>query len=242
MFCTGLQKREVIVYSICIGLLSFGLLFCTFLIRRYRHRHTIIRINNTDNIQRQDNPTIEQVANDSSENVENAYEMIDERNLVTDNPLNENDQTSDHTSEGSSPVDTGPLPNDDYLNPYQPMVEVVENHEYSRTYDTGDTDSSESNGENKSSQYLNPYQPMVSDSDRHEYCKAQQDFPDSEKDKIVVTTGQNSDAYTDAHSFRPTFRPTHAIELEGNENECMDLKLQCSTDICTRNLNFPGDI
>ncbi|VDI55479.1 pancreatic lipase-related protein 1 [Mytilus galloprovincialis] len=185
-----------------------------------------------------DNPIFEQVSNHSSENLENAYEMIDERNMVTDNPLIENDQTSDHTSESSSHVGTGPLPNDGYLNPYQPMVEVVENHEYSRTHATGDTDSSESNGENKSSQYLNPYQPMVSDSDRHEYCKAQQDFPDSEKDKIVVTTGQNSDAYTDAHSFRPT----HAFELKGNENECMDLKLQCSTDICTRNLNFPGEM
>lgn len=56
-----------------------------------------------------------------------------------------------------------------YLNPYQPIISLVDSHEYASTQNVDGSGSSGSDAMSGESGYLNAYQPTIEVSDFHEY-------------------------------------------------------------------------
>ncbi|CAC5364642.1 unnamed protein product [Mytilus coruscus] len=221
----GLHRREIIVYSICTGLVSLILLVCTFLLRRYKQRGANTRpfLHGTTPEQTLNDIGLhEQATGISTEVGEGFYETIDESSLLPDLPISMHTRNESNESSGSSSDDNSdPLPTDGYLNPYQPMAQEFEMHGYSAIVDKNDSDCSSSCKDDRVSGYLNPYQMIVQDQEKHEYLKVNDDSC-LEKNNVSDYSNQSpTGQYTDAHSYNTSGKCTGPEE---NENECEKMK------------------
>lgn len=201
--------------------MSFILLFCTFLLRRYKQRNS-----NTRPFPNASSP--EQISNDgdipitgaSIDGGDGIYETIDESS-IPDILVPRADGNLSNASSGSSSDDNNdPLPNDGYLNPYQPMTQEILKHGYSTLVDKSNSDCSSSNNGERVSEYLNPYQKIVPDQDKHEYYKVNGETY-LEKDNTSDYSDQcPNGAYTDARSYRTSENTGHGE----NENQSKKAK------------------
>lgn len=238
-YLKGLNRREIIVYSSCTGLVSFILFICAFLLRRYKRRNA-----NTQHVihstsQEQNSHAIETPATDApTEGVDGIYETIDESSIPdflipthTRNHSNENDgSTSDENSD--------PLPNDGYLNPYQPMEQEFERHGYLSIVDKSDSDCSSSGKGERVSVYLNPYQTIVPDQDKHEYLKVNDDSCLETNDVKDSSNQSPLGTHTDEHSYTSS----KYIEQEDTKNQCDKLESSDYEDIWDMDKNVEASM
>lgn len=227
VFFLGLHEREIIIYSISAGVVSFILLSCTFLLRRYKHRNAKTRpFLNASSLEQIPNDDAISVTGASIEGGDGIYETIDESSipdiLLSRAPINEN-------SGSSSDDNSDPLPNDGYLNPYQPMAQEFVKHEYSTIVDKSDSDSSSSNNGERFSGYLNPYQTIVPDQDKHDYYKVNDEKCLENKCESDFLKQSPNDTYIDAQSYDT---PCKITILGENENQCEKLDSSDYKDIC----------
>ncbi|CAC5362506.1 unnamed protein product [Mytilus coruscus] len=232
----GLPGGEIIVYSICTGLISVILLAGTCLLRRYKQRGAHARPcpRGTSSEQLGNDIDLQvQATGTSTEVVGGIYETIHESS-IPDLPISMHaSHQSNESSDSSSDDNSDPLPNDGYLNPYQPMVPEFEKHGYSTIIiDNSDSDFSSSDKGERVSGYLNPYQTIVPDKDKHEYCKVNDDSC-LEKNNVSDFSNQgNKDTYTDAHSHTSS-RNTGIGENENQVEKSKPSDYEDSVDMDT---------
>lgn len=231
-FFIGLHRREIIVYSICTGFVSFILFVCTFLLRRYKQR-SANHIPSTRRI-----PPAQlgtdiglhvQATGTSTDVVEGIYETIDESSLIPDLQMSVPARNEYNENSGSSSDDNSdPLPNDGYLNPYQPIMQEFVKHGYSTTTHKSDLDCSSSDESDSASGYLNPYQTIVPDQDKHEYYKVYDDSRLVNNHISDFSNESTKDAYTDAHSYTQSKNTGHENQSEGS----WDMDKEVQTQMC----------
>lgn len=239
-YLEGLNRREIIVYSCCTGLVLFILLICTFLLRRYKLRnantHPFIHSTSPE----QNVHAIETPATDApSEGVDGIYETIDESS-ISDFPIPTHATNHSNENDGSTSDDNSdPLPNDGYLNPYQPMTHEFERHGYSSIVNQSDSDCSSSGKGERVSVYLNPYQIVVPDQDKHEYCKVNDDLCIEKTNVFDISKQSPKDTYTDAQSFTPSRNIQHGeseYQCEKSKpsdyGDSLDINKKVQTSMC----------
>lgn len=194
------------------------MLFCGILLRRSKQRNVNTR--HFSNVS-----SAEQVPNDADEPVilasigggDGVYETIDESSIpyipITMPARNQSDESSDSSLEENS----DPLPNDDYLNPYQPIIEQFEKHEYTSIIERRDSDCSTLDECDEGSGYLNPYQMIIPDQDSHEYYKVNDGFCEGHNKESDFATQGLVVTYSDVHSYTSSTDTGHGE----NENETL---------------------
>ncbi|CAG2231363.1 unnamed protein product [Mytilus edulis] len=158
------------------GLVSFILLLCTLILRRYKRRNTNTQhFLNSTSLEQPFHAIEIPTVDEPTEIVNGIYETIDESSIL-DLPISMLARNIGIENDGSiSDDNSDPLPNDGYINPYQPIVQEFETHGYSSIADKSDSDCSCSSKSERVSEYLNPYQTIVPDQDKHEYLKVNND-------------------------------------------------------------------
>lgn len=220
----GLHRREIIVYSICTGLVSLILFVCTFLLRRYKQRGTNRRpfLHGTTPEQPINVIDIrEQATGTSTEVGQGIYESIDESRMISDLQISMHFRNESNSSSGSSSDDNSdPLPTDGYLNPYQPMTQEFERHGYSSIVDKSDSDGSSSETDLRVSGYLNPYQLIVPDQEKHDYLQVNEDSCLENNDLSDFSNRSPIARYIDAHSYTTS---NEHLGPDENKNRCEKL-------------------
>ncbi|CAC5364661.1 unnamed protein product [Mytilus coruscus] len=207
----GLPGKEIFVYIICTGLIAFILLVGTFLLRRCKHGKQ--RGSNTRPCPR--GSSSEQLdlhvhaTGTSTDAVEVVYENIEELSIPDRNlPVIIHARSQSNENDYSWPDnDSDSLPNDGYLNPYQPMIQNFERHGFSTRVEMSDAGCSG---------YLNPHQIVVPDQDKHDYYKVKDYSSGLDKNDSQEVSN------TDTNSYRSS--------TEENENQCEKTKFPAFAD------------
>ncbi|CAC5376421.1 unnamed protein product [Mytilus coruscus] len=125
---------SIVIYSVCIGCFFIVTTVCGIFIKQTRSK----RANQTEKHNRQQND-IQKVQNlevPSKMNMielESIYDEIDEVSIKVDDSSLSKKRTninSELSSDDISESDHENIKNEDYLNPYQPIVQDIEKHDY----------------------------------------------------------------------------------------------------------------
>lgn len=127
------QTKLHVIYSVCIAGLFVAMAICYICIHCLKVRRTeqTQERNNQQNEIR-NAPNVSLTIHENIASVESIYDEIDEVDLQDGDllPSRHSNVSDESNSDNTSESETENMQNDDYLNPYQPIVEDSDKHDY----------------------------------------------------------------------------------------------------------------